>query len=240
MKNITEKILERNKNKAQLLKRIKEYKDNSLLAELKEGEKTYFPNLAKYKEIGINITSYYQFNNVTISYLALPNNLKNAYNIYLLGTADFKGNFAVANNQINQFNWIFQQTTIDNSGNLIVQFSDITGNYDLYITYNCTKIPYIDLLEYFVSEHYYLKNLKYISTDTSQYQNPLIFLKQSIFGDTKQVSVNPLLYKNPENFQTLIIDLPTELNINQKYEICTNVNYSVQSLSFILSLLEVY
>ena len=238
--NITEKILAKKKAEKILRQAIKDEHDSSLLSELKEDEKEYFPNRAKSKEIGINITSTYSYTGTTISPNALPVNLQNYYNIYLIGSADYKGNFSLANQIINQFGWSFLSNTIDSYGNLIITFQDSSTNYQLKITYSCTKIPYVDFLEYLISEHYYLSTLKYISPDVNQYKNPLLFTKQNLFGNNKTVTLDPLTFKTSDAFQQQIVLLNTQLNINQKHLICTNVNYTVQSLSFILALSEVY
>lgn len=193
------------------------------------------------EEIGININSEYYFNNTIISPSALPINLKNFWPLYIFGQGDFVANFNLSQKSLPLFNWIFDETKILSNGNLQIRFKYPVGIdfYRIYIYLNCSSISYIALLNNTLVDHYNIKSLKYISPDVNQYKNPILFIRQSIFGNNRQDTIDPNTFKTSNTFQQLIVDIPVNLILTNNLIICLNVNYSVQNLSLLFSLQEI-
>lgn len=113
-------------------------------------------------------------------------------------------------------------------GDVVFPFSSGAANTVALVIVRCIQVPYAALLGALNSDKFVMNMIRYIIPDAatiSQYQNNLGIYEQSIFGKLKVDNVAPNTYKQPENFQTNVIDIALKKGIDKQIGIGTYVNF---------------
>lgn len=107
-------------------------------------------------------------------------------------------------------------------GDLVLYFTQLSTTSHFAVIINCPQVAYSTLLAATNSDTFVTNLIRYSlpsPTVLGQYSNPVNIFKQSLFGKTENDSLNPLSYKNPNQQQTNIIDIPVAIAINKRTEI---------------------
>lgn len=103
----------------------------------------------------------------------------------------------------------------------------------------CPQVGYAKLVDSLSSDRFWINNVRYVLTDTSaagllQYDNSLKVQKQSLFGLFNENEVSPTAYKQPQQFQAGIVDVPIDQGVDKNVAMNTYINYDsvAQKLSF--------
>lgn len=118
-------------------------------------------------------------------------------------------------------------------GDLVIPFWATTaGPVDTvgFVIIRCAQVAYGTLLESLTSDLFWLNNIRYILTDTSaqgltQYNNNIFIQDQSLFGKFKSDNVSPNSFKQPEQFQSGIVDIPINKGIDKNVMLGSYLNY---------------
>lgn len=94
----------------------------------------------------------------------------------------------------------------------------------------CPQVGYAKLVDSLSSDRFWINNVRYTLTDTSsagllQYDNSLKVQKQSLFGLFNENEVAPTAYKQPQQFQAGIVDIPIDQGVDKNVTIGTYINY---------------
>lgn len=117
-------------------------------------------------------------------------------------------------------------------GDLVIPYQAVNAAINVVglVIIRCQEVSYGKLLASLSSDRFYLNNIRYVLTDTSaagltQFNNNLFLLSESIFGKFNKDSVAPDTFKQPEQFQNGIIDVPIKKGFDKGVLLGTYVNY---------------
>ncbi len=97
------------------------------------------------------------------------------------------------------------------AGSLV--YNDFT-NGNGKVTISCRQVPYIALLKSSMVQPFKCEKLRMTVLIDAQIDNDLVHITNSFLGSQKRNSVSPRSFFRPDQFQGLIIDLPTAFNID--------------------------
>lgn len=126
-------------------------------------------------------------------------------------------------------------------GDVCIPFTATDGGADYLglVIMRCPQVGYAKLVDSLSSDRFWINNVRYVLTDTSaagllQYDNSLKVQKQSLFGLFNENEVSPTAYKQPQQFQAGIIDVPIDQGVDKNVTVGTYINYDsvAQKLSF--------
>lgn len=150
--------------------------------------------------------------------------------VFLFGQSDFEGafkggysflpnisGFTLTNIRILDATGIIPNGDI---GDLV--FTYISGTTTINILIHCQQVAYGTLLAATSSDTFITNLIRYALPSTVnvlQYNESVTIFKQSLFGKTERDSFNPNSYKNPNQQQPNIIDIPVGITINKRTEL---------------------
>lgn len=199
-----------------------------------------------------------------VLYAALPAALQTQLVAFIFGNSDFDSGFQNAQGQFPLSGWTYQTPfrygkdypvtpfgVIDataaaqlQKGDLVLLFSAVNGgtNYVAFSIIRTSDVAYAKFLGSQSSDMFWLNNIRYILTDTSaagllQYENSVSVLKQSLFGKFDKNTVSPDSFKQPEQFQPGIVDIPITQGIDKNVCVALYINGNSvnQKLSLFIS-----
>lgn len=111
------------------------------------------------------------------------------------------------------------------AGDIIIVFEQDTDSAAIRI--NCKNVAYASLVTATLSDRF-LTNLIRISlpstTNVAQFNQNIEYLRQGLFGRSIFDSLNPLSYKNPQQFQANVIDMPLTFSIDKETSLKTYIS----------------
>ena len=100
----------------------------------------------------------------------------------------------------------------DQDGNLVIRGNDSTP--DPLMTIGCSEVAYRSLFEASAILPFQITFIRQTVTTQGQIDKKITWLKKTIAGGQKINPINPRAYFRPNQFQTLTLDLPIQLDIN--------------------------
>ena len=98
------------------------------------------------------------------------------------------------------------------------------------ITVTCSSTPYPQFAESTMSDVFKLSKIRYSISNvalTAQYSQQLIFKKKTIFGKVIENSLTPTAFRTPQDFQTGVVDIDVNADVDKETAIWTNILSSV-------------
>lgn len=125
-------------------------------------------------------------------------------------------------------------------GDIVIPFTATTAGpvYTVgLVILRCPSVGYAKLVDSLSSDRFWVNNIRYILTDTSaagllQYDNSIKVQKQSLFGLFNENEVSPTSYKQPQQFQAGIVDVPIDQGVDKNVSINTYINYDSVAQKF--------
>jgi hypothetical protein len=200
---------------------------------------------------------------VPIAPAALPAYLQNFMPVYLFGLTDLHGGYlrsttlnplganwawnAVANDpNVGIFNYTYNPGVmmavwmnpplID--GDLVYSVLDVTGgtNSLCRVVVHCNNIAYGTFLNSLSSDLIVVKQMRLFVpvANANQFQNPLTFGYQTLFGKLKTDSVDPYMYQLPTDFQNQIADIPISYPVDKNLILTYRQNFDCLDMDIVL------
>jgi hypothetical protein len=115
-------------------------------------------------------------------------------------------------------------------GDLVLPYTITTAtptNYVAIVIIRCKQVAYSALLSATNSDKFVLNMIRYVvaAAYVDQYNNDIKYINQSLFGKRTSDSWSPTSYKNPEQQQDGIIDIPIKIGINKEVALGTFIDY---------------
>lgn len=123
-------------------------------------------------------------------------------------------------------------------GDVVIPMTAVSGaNYLALVILRCPQVGYAKLLDSLSSDRFWINTVRYILTDTTaagllQYDNEIKVQMQSLFGLFNENSVSPTSFKQPDQFQNGIIDVPIDQGVDKNITVNTYINYDSVSQKF--------
>jgi hypothetical protein len=108
------------------------------------------------------------------------------------------------------------------SEKVIFEYTQALNTDTIEITLQNSNITYPELLEALYTNMFEIGKIRHVISDTSsgaalnQQNLGLFFFKNTMFGKTESNTLNPLDYKNPQQQQVGIIDIPETFRVDQE------------------------
>lgn len=98
----------------------------------------------------------------------------------------------------------------------------------------CAQVGYGTLLNALSSDKFAMNMLRYVlgNTDVTQYQNAIGVYRQTLFGKFDSDTVSPASFKQPDQQQTNIIDMPIEKGIDKSISLASFINYDAATITW--------
>jgi hypothetical protein len=102
------------------------------------------------------------------------------------------------------------------------------------ILIRCTNVAYLTLLNALSSDLITLNMIRYTvdTTQTSQLQNQILIIMQSLFGKAATDTLDPNTFVTGQTYNRNIADIPLTLPVDKNLVLATNVNFDVVSFSW--------
>lgn len=117
-------------------------------------------------------------------------------------------------------------------GDLVLPFTaTIAGpvTYNAFVIIRCAQVGYGTLLNALSSDKFAMNTLRYVidttTYGTTQYNNSIGVYRQTLFGKFDSDTVSPASFKQPDQQQAGIIDMPIEKGIDKSISLATVCNY---------------
>lgn len=194
--------------------------------------------------------------------LAAQPTLATSLNAFIFGNSDFAAGFAKLRAQFPLAVWAYGNPFIYGkdsnpaingvvldatvrgqliNGDLVIPYYATLGgvNYVGLVVVRCTQVAYGTLLDALNSDMFTMNMIRYIMSDTTaaglaQYNNNIFVMKQSLFGKFDSDFVSPNSFKQPEQMQDGVIDIPLVKGIDKQIALATAVNYNVSPVQWSL------
>lgn len=188
---------------------------------------------------------------------ALPAALQTQLSAFVFGNSDFASGYQKTISQFPVSGWRYNNpfvfgkdvartsfgnldTTASNQlrlGDMVMPFTaTVTGtNYAALVIVRCAQVGYATLLDAVNSDVFWINNIRYIIADTgqlAQFDNAIQILNLSLFGKFQSDSVSPNAFKQPEQFQNGIIDVPIQKGVDKSVVMAMYLNYTAVSLQW--------
>lgn len=118
--------------------------------------------------------------------------------------------------------------------NDVVRVSHTVGVNTDITTISCNEVPYPTFLNSQLSDLFLISNIRYSLNDPTQltqFAQAFEIRQKSLFGAGSQNPISPVSFKNPDQFQAGIIDLPCNIPIDKETYIVVDVAPLVISFS---------
>lgn len=188
---------------------------------------------------------------------ALPPNLQTSLPVFLFGLTDYYGGFATSSllipfnlgwnflglGGLTSYAGIYGRDSIlavgafvpfVTPGDLIIQLIDGTANFFALVRVHCNNLPYGTFLNSFSSDLIVVDTIRISvpSANINQFENPLIFGYQTLFGKLKTDTVDPRMYQTPGDFQNQIADIPLSFPIDKNLMLGCQLDIFCQLMTF--------
>lgn len=100
----------------------------------------------------------------------------------------------------------------DNAGNLV--YRDFTTATAGTCTISCTQVPYRALFDYAFRGAFTIQAMRMKFSNAAQINNALTTVEKTFLGLQKQNSIPVSTYISPDQFQSLIVDMPVPIRID--------------------------
>lgn len=125
-------------------------------------------------------------------------------------------------------------------GDIVIPFTATTAGpvYTVgLVIMRCPSVGYAKMVDSLSSDRFWVNNIRYILTDTSaagllQYDNSIKVQKQSLFGLFNENEVSPTSFKQPQQFQAGIVDVPIDQGVDKNVSVNTYINYDSVNQKF--------
>lgn len=120
-------------------------------------------------------------------------------------------------------------------GDLIIQYADNAAApaFIGLIVVRCTNVGYGTFLNSFVSDLITVNLMRLIVpvANINQFENPLIFGYQTLFGKLKTDSIDPRMYQTPGDFQNQIADIPITFPVDKNLMLAFQLDVFCQQMT---------
>ncbi len=123
-------------------------------------------------------------------------------------------------------------TALLQTGDLVLPFTaTIAGpvTYNAFVIIRCAQVAYGTLLNALSSDKFAMNTLRYVidttTYGTTQYNNSIGVYRQTLFGKFDSDTVSPASFKQPDQQQAGIIDMPIEKGIDKSIALASVCNY---------------
>jgi len=124
-------------------------------------------------------------------------------------------------------------------GDVVLPITAVVGgvNYVALMIIRSGNVAYSTLLTATSSDRFVLSKIRYVQNDTSaaglaQYNNPIWWFKQSLFGKADEDNISASSQKGPQDFQNGVIDINIVKEINKEVSFGSYINYNAVNLQW--------
>ncbi len=122
-------------------------------------------------------------------------------------------------------------------GDVVIVYRYVAGgfNYFAIVTVKMNSGAYAKLLSSLSSDVFRINAIRYTLNDNlqlDQYNRPINLLYQTLFGKSKKDSLSPTSYKNPEQQQDNVIDIPIEDTFDKNTIFTTMLKYAIGNVTW--------
>lgn len=113
------------------------------------------------------------------------------------------------------------------AGDIVIEYVSTNGSH--FVVLHCTSVAMASLVAATASDRFITNLLRYSlpsTTNLNQFNEPLEFYKQGLFGKTLFDTMNPISYKNPDQNQANLIDIPASFLIDKETTLLTYIRTS--------------
>ncbi len=127
------------------------------------------------------------------------------------------------------------QAQLQNGDVVLPVWATIAGpvTYVGFVIIRCAQVGYGTLLNALSSDKFAMNMLRYTlgNTDVTQYQNSIGVYRQTLFGKFDSDSISPSSFKQPDQQQVNIIDMPIEKGIDKSISLASFINYDAANIT---------
>lgn len=179
--------------------------------------------------------------------------------VFLFGNTDFAAGYAKLQTQYTPSVWAYNApfvygkdyartntaaldstaSALLQNGDLVLPFSaTVSGpvTYNALVIVRCAQVPYATLLGALASDKFAMNMLRYVidttNYGTAQFNNAIGVYRETLFGKFDSDTVSPTSFKQPDQQQAGIIDLPIEKGIDKSIALATNIDYNVVQIQW--------
>lgn len=98
-----------------------------------------------------------------------------------------------------------------------------------YLTIQCSTAPYPQFVQSTFSDVFRLERIRMSISDTaqsSQFSNAITYQRKTIFGKEVKNNWNPSSFRRPDQFQSGIVDMDINLNVDKETSLWSSINAS--------------
>lgn len=125
------------------------------------------------------------------------------------------------------------------NGDVVLPFSaTIAGpvTYNALVILRCSQVPYGTLISALSSDKFAMNMLRYVidttTYGTAQFNNAIGVYRETLFGKFDSDTVSPTSFKQPDQQQAGIIDMPIEKGVDKSISLATLVDYNTVQIQW--------
>lgn len=128
-------------------------------------------------------------------------------------------------------------TALLQNGDVVLPFSATSGSvYNALVIIRCSQVPYATLVSALASDKFAMNMLRYVidttTYGTSQFNNAIGVYRETLFGKFDSDTVSPTSFKQPDQQQAGIIDLPIEKGIDKSIALAPLIDYNTVQIQW--------
>jgi hypothetical protein len=112
----------------------------------------------------------------------------------------------------------------DENGNLIYNVFDPATSASCLVTVSCKQIPYRSLVKYSERGSFRINKMRMKFSDSAQINNDIQWKEKTFLGSTKTNTVSVSSYFRPDQFQSLLVDVPVPIRIDAEKGLFYTIN----------------
>lgn len=122
-------------------------------------------------------------------------------------------------------------------GDLVLTFSATSGSvYNALVIIRCSQVPYATLVAALSSDKFAMNMLRYVidtvTYGAAQYNNAIGVYRETLFGKFDSDTVSPTSFKQPDQQQAGIIDMPIEKGVDKSIALATLIDYNTVQIQW--------
>jgi len=204
-------------------------------------------------EFDLNFLLKYGSGGVEVTPAALPAPIQVKQPYVVFGNTDYRGAYfrALTDNPL-QGGWAIRQIGVFGRDvfslatvpiESVVEFGDLVFEYEVtsgavyyaYVIIKCQQVAYGSLLSATSSDTFEMINIRFNIPDTTkvaQYNQNISIYSLSLFGKTETDRLTPTAFKNPEQFQVGIVDIPLVREMNKQTGFAGYMDFDVEQFTW--------
>lgn len=208
-------------------------------------------------EVTIQIDTFFTIGGAMVAPAALPAGLQTQLPVYLFGLNDAFSGYQKSNFFVPVINpwlivslgfWQYNLFVVDlpgipvpfllqlQPGDFIMYFWDGGAVNRGMVRIRCNNVAYSTLVNSLMSDIIIVEKMRFFvpAAVIQQFENPLIFVRQSIFGKITTDSIDPRLFILPTDIQNNISDIPINIPIDKTLILGFQQNIFCQSITIVM------